>query len=132
MGRPTAYTPEIAAEICDRMAGGEPLTTICAGNALPDASTVRRRRYAHPEFRAMYALAREESGNAWAERALAMAMTANPVTAAAVRVKYDALRWYASKLTPKVYGDKLQHSGDADNPVATSLTIAFKRPGDSS
>ena len=29
MGRPTDYTPEMAAEIYDRLAGGEPLRTIC-------------------------------------------------------------------------------------------------------
>jgi hypothetical protein len=57
-------------------------------------------------------------------------MTADPLTAASVRVKFDALRWYASKLAPKTYGDKLQHIGDRDNPVATSLTVTYKRPGE--
>jgi hypothetical protein len=130
MGRPTDYTPELAAEICERLAGGEPLQTICRKtDGMPTDTTVRRWRYAHPEFGAMYAHAREEAGHAWAERAVAMALTADPVTAAAVRVKYDALRWYASKLAPKAYGDRIQHSGDRDNPIATSLTVTYKRPG---
>jgi hypothetical protein len=131
MGRPTDYTAEIAAEICERLAGGEPLQAICRkSEKLPTDTTVRRWRHAHPEFGALYAHAREEAGHAWAERAVAMAMTADPTTAAAIRVKYDALRWYASKLAPKVYGDKLQHTGDRDNPIATSLTVTYKRPGE--
>jgi hypothetical protein len=92
-GRPTNYTAEIAAKICDRLAGGEPLEKICSSSdAMPDPSTVRRWRHAHTEFRLMYAHAREEAGDVWAERALAAAMQADPVTAAAARVKYDALR----------------------------------------
>jgi hypothetical protein len=118
MGRPTDYTAEIAAEICDRIAGGEPLQAICnSSDTIPTPNTVRRWRDAHAEFRLMYAHAREDAGDAWAERALAAAMKADPVTAAAARVKFDALRWYTSKLAPKVYGDKLQHAnaaGDGD------------------
>jgi hypothetical protein len=69
----------------------------------------------------MYAHAREEAGDVSGERALAAAIKADPATAAAARVKYDALRWYASKLAPKVYGDKLQHAnaaGDARQQVS--------------
>jgi hypothetical protein len=131
MARPSDYNLEIAAEICERLAGGEPLQAICRkGDGMPTDTIVRRWRYALPEFCAMCAHAREDAGHAWAERAVAMAMTADPLTAVSVRVKFDALRWYASKLAPKTYGDKLQHIGDRDNPVATSLTVTYKRPGE--
>ena len=131
VGRPTDYTPEIAAEICDRIADGEPLRAICSSDTMPDASTVRRWRHVHPEFRATYAHAREEGGDAWAERALAAAMKADPVTAAAARVKYDALRWYASKLAPKVYGDKLQHANAAgDGDQTTRIIYGWEPPAD--
>ena len=56
----------------------------------------------------MFARAREDAGDTLAEAE----------TAQAVRVKYDALRWYASKLGPKTYGDELQHTGDPANPVS--------------
>ena len=50
-------------------------------------------------------------------------MSATPETAQAVRVKYDALRWYASKLGPKTYGDKLQHTGEDGGAVQVRITI---------
>jgi hypothetical protein len=132
MGRPSDYTPELAAEICDRLAGGEPLQAICSSSdAMPDPKTVRRWRDAHPEFRLSYARAREDAGDAWAERALAAAMKADPVTAAAARVKFDALRWYASKLAPKVYGDKLQHANAAgDGDQTTRIIYGWEPPPD--
>ena len=71
----------------------------------------------HPAFSAMFARAREDCGDTMAEAAVAVAMTATPETAQAVRVKYDALRWYASKLGPKVYGDRTQLVGKITHQV---------------
>ena len=33
------------------------------------------------------------------------------------RLRVDARKWYAGKLSPKKYGEKLALSGDADNPI---------------
>lgn len=41
-GRPSDYTPELAAEICARLAEGEPLAEICREGGMPHPSTVRR------------------------------------------------------------------------------------------
>ena len=50
---------------------------------------------------------------------------------AAARVKYDALRWYASKLAPKVYGDKLQHANAAgDGDQTTRIIYGWEPPAD--
>jgi hypothetical protein len=37
------------------------------------------------------------------------------------RLEYDALKWHASKLVPKVYGDKTEiaHTGPNGGPVQT-------------
>ena len=40
-GRPSIYTPEVAAEICERMAAGESLRSICRSEDMPKESTVR-------------------------------------------------------------------------------------------
>ena len=40
-GRPTVYTPEIARAICERIAAGETLRSICKGEGMPATSTVR-------------------------------------------------------------------------------------------
>ena len=44
-GRPTIYSPELAAEICDRLAHGESLRSICRDDDMPNRSTVIRWAY---------------------------------------------------------------------------------------
>lgn len=41
-GRPSKYTPQLAAEICDRMANGKGLREICSAPDMPNRSTVLR------------------------------------------------------------------------------------------
>jgi hypothetical protein len=130
MARPSDYNIEIATEICTRISEGEPLKTILNTEGMPGRTTVCVWRHAHPEFAAMYARARETAGDVWAERAVAVAMTADPVTAAAVRVKYDAIRWFASKLAPKVYGDKLQHTGADGGAITMIIETGVRRSDD--
>src|SRR3954454_20157821 len=80
---------------------------------MPSRRTVIRWLDAHAEFRPAYAHARELCGDAAAERAVREGLAATPENAQAARVRFDALRWWASKLVPKGYGDKIQneHSG---------------------
>jgi hypothetical protein len=117
MGRPSSYTEELAAQILGRLADGEPLTAICKTAGMPPRRTVCAWRHAHPEFQASFARAREDAGDVWAERALQAALTATPETAQAARVRFDALRWYASKLAPRVYGDRLEHVGKITHQI---------------
>ena len=37
------------------------------------------------------------------------------------RIRIDARKWIASKLNPKKYGDKIQHSNDPENPINISI-----------
>jgi hypothetical protein len=53
-----------------------------------------------------YTRAREMQGHAQADTAVAAAV--NAPDAQLGRLAYDALRWHASKLVPKVYGDKTE------------------------
>src|SRR4051812_35000371 len=112
-GRPSTHTPELGQAILDRLAQGESLTEICRGKAMPHRVTVLRWMEKDPAFRNAYAHARELCGDAAAERAVREGLAATPENAQAARVRFDALRWWASKLAPKVYGEKIQneHSG---------------------
>ena len=40
-GRPSVYTPQLADEICERLAAGESLRAICADPHMPDKHRVR-------------------------------------------------------------------------------------------
>lgn len=112
MARPSEFTPETANLICERLADGESLRKICADEAMPDRNTVRRWLSQQPEFRVQYAHAREEQADVYAERIIEEAETATDASIG--RLRMDALKWAASKLAPKRYGDKLAIGGDED------------------
>jgi hypothetical protein len=110
MGRPSLYTPELADEICRRLAEGESLRAICRGEGMPSFATVENWVIDdRGGFHAMYRRAREVQAHNLAERALAEAMSAcGNEDAAAARLRFDALRWYAGKLLPKAYGERVE------------------------
>ena len=99
---------------------------------MPGRSTVCDWRRAHPEFQTSYAQAREASGDVWAERALQAALSSTPETAQASRLKFDGLRWYAAKMAPRTYGDKMQHVGDGGGAISLQIETGIRRSSDSS
>lgn len=111
MGRPSDFTPEMANTICERLADGESLRAICEDDNMPGRSTIRQWLAAHPEFALQYAHAREEQAHAYADMVVEAGTTATD--AGLGRLKMDALKWAASKLNSKAYGDKvdLNHEG---------------------
>lgn len=115
-GRPSRYTVETAETICEKIADGLSLRTICDDATMPDRTTVLRWLDAHPDFAAKYARAREFQADAMDEKILSVADECTPETAQADRVKIAAYQWRASKLAPKKYGDKIitEHAGSIE------------------
>lgn len=120
MGRPSSYTPEIAAEICKRLALGESLRAICSDSDMPDRTTVFRWLHSSPDFRNHYARAREDQADTFAEEIIEIADDGRNDTIvtergeqpdtewiARSRLRVDARKWVMSKLAPKKYGDKI-------------------------
>jgi hypothetical protein len=58
-GRQPMYNAEISAEICDRLAHGESLLSICRTEGFPTFVAVWYWRQKYPEFQEAYAAARE-------------------------------------------------------------------------
>lgn len=116
MGRPSLYTPELGETICTRLAEGESLRAICSDSEMPSRETVRRWLEADEAFRVQYARARDEQAHSIAEAALNDALSAPD--AALGRLAFDARRWFAGKLLPKVYGDKVEHTGADGGPIS--------------
>ena len=134
MGRPSEFTQETADAICEQIIAGETLRDISANPAYPSWSTIWRWLQSNPDFRAQYARAREDAAEAHADRALKEALTADDsegCRVAGARLRWDALRWHASKCAPKKYGDRVQQeiTGSDGGPINHSLTVSFVRPG---
>ena len=131
-GRPSVYTDILAAEICERLADGESLRTICEAEEMPHKSTIFRWLAANKDFRDQYAQAREEQAanladelfdiaddgsNDWMERrgedGETIGWSLNGEAVQRSKLRLDTRKWYLSKILPKKYGDKLDlnHSG---------------------
>lgn len=144
-GRPTAYTPALARQICERMAAGETLNKICADQKMPAESTVRLWALDDRDgFSAMYTRARELLCAFWADEVIAIADSTEEghesVTKADGsvetrsgdmlhhrRLKIEARKWLLSKLTPRQFGDKVELSGSKDAPVTVEI-VRFTKP----
>lgn len=119
-GRKSSYNPELGTFICLEIAGGKSLRKVCAMEGMPDMSTVLRWLADDDKefFHKQYARACEARGVALAEEA--MEIVDQPVKTALElahnRAKADQRKWYASKLSPKRFGDKLAVGGADDLP----------------
>jgi hypothetical protein len=136
MGRPSDFTPETANEICERLANGESLRKITGVNRddfMPAETTVRRWLAGsedwNEEFRRQYARARDAQADHYAEAVVDISdeAVADAVEVARNRLRMDARKWYASKLAPKKYGDKIAHVGgeEGDAPIKHSVAVEF-------
>jgi hypothetical protein len=113
MGRPSSYSDEIAEAICERLASGESLRSICRDNDMPGRQTVLDWLEADAGFRARYARAREHQADYLDEKMQEVADEATAANVHVARLRVATMQWRASKLAPKRYGDKLDlnHSG---------------------
>ena len=128
-GPASLYTAEIAHEICERLASGETLRSICRDEGMPHESTVRKwAREDREGFSTQYARARDAGLDAIADELLAIADDAtndwmerlgdegqplgwqvNGEHVQRSRLRIDTRKWYLSKLAPKRYGEKTEH-----------------------
>lgn len=114
-GRPSAFTDKIADTICKRLSEGESLLQICRDPDMPGRNAVYQWLEKHEDFAAKYARARERQAETLADQVHFIAETEEDVNRARLRI--DAIKWHAGKLAPRIYGDKLQHSGEGGGPV---------------
>lgn len=115
MGRPSTYTDEIAAAICERLSEGEDLVTICADPAMPARRTVYEWMDVHPDFRTNCARAREAQAEVMDHRILAVAgkIEREELNPKAGAVVLSALQWRAERLDRRRYGQKVALDVDA-------------------
>jgi hypothetical protein len=120
------FNQEIADRICERLAGGESLVTICADEGMPNRATVFRWLSAEETFRDMYARAREVQAEVLADEIVSLADKAPPLSdaVAQARLAIDARKWVAAKLLPRKYGERTTLAGDPDAPLQ-NVTVTY-------
>jgi hypothetical protein len=111
-----AYATDDVAEIQDKVVDaiqtGRSLRQVCADDGMPDFRTVQRWIVADGQFAVKYTRARVAQADTLFDRmeAVEEAVSAGTMDSHAARVVLDSMRWRASKLAPKVYGDRLDVS----------------------
>jgi hypothetical protein len=106
IGRPSKFTEKIAQTICERIAGGESLRTICAADDMPDKATVLRWLTKGGPFRDQYTRAREDQVEHYADEIIDIAD--NTVSdSQRDRLRVDTRKWLMGKLAPKKYGERI-------------------------
>ena len=116
-GGAVTYSPELGAEICRRVSGGETLREVCRTPGMPPEATVRGWNRADVEgFATQYARARESQIESWSDEIVAISNERDSEPNDR-RVRIDTKRWLMSKIVPKKFGDRVVHAGDADEPV---------------
>ena len=109
--------------ICARLEEGESLRAICSGPGMPALRTFLRWVEADEAFRHQYARARERQADALAEEIISIVDA--PGDPQDKRVRMDARKWFAGKLRPKVYGDRVtqEHTGEGGGPVRVRVEV---------
>jgi hypothetical protein len=107
MGRPSGFSIELADRICAEIAAGHALVTVCETNDwAPGASTAFMWLNKYPEFLERYTHARDVQQELYASQVIHIADTVKD--AAVARNMIDARKWYAGKVAPKKWGDKVE------------------------
>lgn len=123
-GRPTKYNTELANLICERVGTHTVgLPKLCEMfDDLPSHETVKQWRYKYDDFSANYARAKMKQAELMAEELNKISSETHTYIdaegnvrydagfTAAQRLKIDTIKWQASKLAPKIYGDKVHNN----------------------
>jgi len=130
LGAPPKYDQTTRDEICAALAEGRSLRSICREEGMPDMKLVMRWLREDPAFVQQYAHARDAQADTLAEEILEIAddgtndwmkredpdnegYNFNGEHIQRSKLRVDARKWWASKMAPKKYGDKVEtaHTG---------------------
>lgn len=139
------YSDEIARKICERIMQLHSLTDICKDKKMPSKGTVIR-WLADPrltEFREMYYYARriqaelrvdeifeiaDNTDNDWTpvydDDGEIVDHKPNNEAIQRSRVRIDTRKWFAARMMPRIYGEKVEHALDVTGDLAILLKKA--------
>jgi hypothetical protein len=145
IGRPSKYTPELVAEICQRISTGEPLRQICRDEHMPHWTQVYEWLSRDDSLSLRVARAREAGYDAMAEEALEIADTprlgAKKVFSSGAEDGEDSMTVTEEDMlghrklqietrlkllacwNPAKYGNKVALGGDPKNPLKVEIQV---------
>ena len=123
MGVQSSYTIEMAERICEELASGKHLHMICKEEWAPGERTVYQWLDKNPDFAQLYAHARERQQEVFAAQVIAIADTEKD--SAKARNMMDARKWYAARVAPRKWGDKIEIDAKVETTGTGEALMAF-------
>jgi hypothetical protein len=139
MARPSIFTDDVAAAICDGLAEGLSLRKVCSQPGMPSRDTVLRWIRNKPAFEEQYALARafyadmlmdemieiaDDSSKDWRMGRNGPIFNAGSVQRAKLRI--DTRKWKLARMAPKKYGRMSRRRSDSAPQVEVEIrTLPF-------
>ena len=116
---------EIQERVVAEIQTGRSLRQVCGDEGMPDFRTVQRWIVSDGQFAVKYARARVAQADTLFDKMeeVEEAVSNGTMDSHAARVVLDSMRWRASKLAPKVYGDRLDVSV-TDNRISITGALA--------
>ena len=130
MAYATDEVAEIQEKVITEIQTGRSLRQVCGDEGMPNFRTVQRWIVSDGSFAVRYARARTAQADTLFDRmeAVEEAVSAGTMDSHAARVVLDSMRWRASKLAPKVYGDRLDvQVSDTRISISGALAAAQAR-----
>ena len=107
-GRPSIWSEALEDEICRRIAAGRSVLSVSKDDDMPSDFTIWKWMNERESFSLKYARAIEARAMAHADEIsdLSRRVVLGEVPPDVARVALDGLKWTASRLLPKIYGDR--------------------------
>ena len=141
LGRPSTFNEATATLICERLADGETLTSICKTHGMPKRQVVLRWRRRNPTFDAEYLQARADGMECMSDEILEIAddgtldtyesegkngrvfMAVNNANIQRDKLRVDTRKFLMAKINPR-YASKVEHniSGTVDHQHTVSVS----------
>ncbi len=105
---PTKKTPQMLNKICEQIALGKSLRSICKDKEMPSLKSVVKWLNEDKNFQDKYSVARENRGDLYGEMIndIALEVLTGKIDWQRARVTIDALKWTSARMSPKKYGDR--------------------------
>lgn len=103
-GRPSGYSLDAALAFCERIGMGEGVHKACSAAGMPSPSAIYRWARQHPEFEALFRLARDIQAQRLFDEVREIADQATPSTLQVDRTRIAARQWQVSKMAARKFG----------------------------
>lgn len=142
-GRPTDYTPELAAAILEMTSQGVPMKEVAAADGMPHLRTIRSWLVKDEQFRHLYLEAKQIAMIWLSEEITEIAddssqdvhvttygdgverISPNTEFIGRSKIRIDARKWNMARLAPKIFGEKIEQT--LQGPNGSPLTVSWKK-----